>query len=66
MLFELMALILPAYRTRAGGAASIFEWWILIPRIVFWLATSSYYSSLGYQFFDCLFILAHSAARSLE
>jgi hypothetical protein len=66
MLFELMASILPAYRTRAGGAVSIFEWWILIPRIIFWLATPSYYSSHGYQFFDCLFTSASSAARLLE
>jgi hypothetical protein len=42
-------------RIRAGGAVSIFEWWILIPRIIFWLATPSYYSSHGYRFFDCLF-----------
>jgi hypothetical protein len=55
MPFELMASILPAYRIRAGGAVSIFEWWILIPRIIFWLATPSYYSSHGYRFFDCLF-----------
>jgi hypothetical protein len=41
MFFELMASILPAYCTRAGGAVSIFEWWILIPRIIFWLATPS-------------------------
>jgi hypothetical protein len=61
-----MASILPAYRTRAGGVASIFEWWILIPQIIFWLATPSYFSSHGYQFFDCFFILARSATRSLE
>jgi hypothetical protein len=55
MLFELMASILPAYHSRAGGVALIFEWWILITRIIFWLATPSYYSSHGYQFFDYLY-----------
>jgi hypothetical protein len=66
MLFELMASILPAYRIRAGCAVSIFEWWILIPQIIFWLATPSYYSSHGYRFFDSLFILACSAMRLLK
>jgi hypothetical protein len=66
MLFELMASILPAYCTQAGGGVLIFEWWILIPRIIFWLATPSYYSSHGYRFFDYFFTLAHSAASLLE
>jgi hypothetical protein len=66
MLFELMASILPAYCTQAGGGVSIFEWWTLIPRIIFWLATPSYYSSRGYRFFDCFFVLAYSAASLLE
>jgi hypothetical protein len=66
MLFELMASILSAYRIRAGRAVLIFEWSILIPRIIFWLATPSYYSNHGYQFFDCLFTSARSAARLFE
>jgi hypothetical protein len=45
---------------------SIFEWWTLIPRIIFWLAMPSYYSSHGYRFFDCFFILARSAVSLLE
>jgi hypothetical protein len=66
MLLEVMASILPAYRIRAGYAVSILELRILIPRIVFWLATPSYYSSHGYRFFDCTFISARSAASLLE
>jgi hypothetical protein len=58
--------ILPAYRIRAGHIASIFEWWILIHRIVLWLAMPSYYSSLGYQSLDCFFISACSATSLLE
>jgi hypothetical protein len=61
-----MTLILPAYYTRAGCTVLIFEWWILTPRIIFWLATPSYYSSHGYRFSDYLFSLARSAASSFE
>jgi hypothetical protein len=66
MLFELMASIFPAYCTQAGGGVSIFEWWVLIPQIIFSLAMPSYYSSRGYRFFDCFLTLAHSAASLLE
>jgi hypothetical protein len=66
MFLGLKVSILPAYYIRAGHAVSIFEWWILIPRIVFWLATPSYYSSHGYRFFDYFFISARSAASLIE
>jgi hypothetical protein len=66
MLLGLKALILPAYGIRAGYAISILELRILVPQIVFWLATPSYYSSHGYRFFDCSFISARSAASLLE
>jgi hypothetical protein len=66
MFLGLKVSILPAYCIRAGNAVLIFEWWILIPGIVFWLATPSCYSSDGYRFFDCFFILARSAASLLE
>jgi hypothetical protein len=58
--------IFPDYCIQAGCAVSIFEWWILTPRIIFWLATPSYYSSHGYRFFDCLFSSARSAASLFE
>jgi hypothetical protein len=66
MFLGLKVSILLAYCIRAGNAVSIFEWWILIPRIVFWLATPSCYSIHGYQFFDYFFISARSAASLLE
>jgi hypothetical protein len=66
MLLGLEASIIPAYYIRAGYVVSILELRILIPQIVFWLAAPTYYSSRGYRFFDCSFILARSAASLLK
>jgi hypothetical protein len=66
MLHESKVLILLAYHIRAGHAALIFELWILIPRIVLWLATPTYHSSHGYRSIDLFFISASSAASLLE
>jgi hypothetical protein len=55
MLHELGVSILPVYRIRADYAASAFELWILIPRIVFWLATPFRCSSHGFRSHDPLF-----------
>jgi hypothetical protein len=51
---------------QAGYTAVISEWWMFISRIVFWLATPSYYSRHGYQSFACFFTSACSVASLLE
>jgi hypothetical protein len=66
MLHESEVSILPAYRFRAGLAALIYKLWILIPRIVLWLATPSYHSSQGQRSLDPFFISACSAASLLK
>jgi hypothetical protein len=66
MLHESGVSIIPVYRIRVDHAALIFELWILIPRIVLWLATPSDHSSHGYQSFESFFLSVCSAASLLE